>query len=90
MKTVKELSLQECQEVLDRILVAMFADLDAQGRRILNPDLPWSPSTLADIDMALESYEIRPYEVVELPDPDEHSDVCACGDPNCSRMTNRE
>ena len=91
MKRITELPLEECHEILDRIVGAMFGDLDANDRKILNPDAPWSATTLADIDMALASYDIRPYEVIDIEEPEDHTDdICACGDQDCSRPINHE
>jgi hypothetical protein len=67
MKRVEELTHEECQEVLNRIVRVLYEDIDPEtDKPILNPDNEWNVEMLDDIAAALESYEILPDEIVEL------------------------
>jgi hypothetical protein len=67
MKKVEELTHEECQEVLNRIIRVLYADINPEtDNLILNPDNEWNIGMLDDIAMFLESYELLPDEIVEL------------------------
>jgi hypothetical protein len=67
VKKIEELTHEECQEVLNRIVRAMYESIDEEtDKPILDPDNEFNADMLDDIAVALEAYEILPDEIVEL------------------------
>lgn len=74
MKKVKELTDEECREVLDRIVRVMYESIDPDtDKPILDPFNEFNASMLDDIAAALESYELVPDEIVDLEEPETDS-----------------
>lgn len=65
MKRPKDLTPEECHEVLERIVKCLYGSVDDEtGEDILDPDNEFNIDMFDDLAQALESYELVPEEVV--------------------------